>query len=268
MARFQTRASLRRHQGVPGPRPSLRRRRRAVTLYRDKGVVIRTWRLGEADRIVVLLTPEHGKVRAVAKGVRKTRSKFGGRLEPTSHVDLQLYAGRGDLGIVTQAETIDRFENVRADPDRFSEASALLEVVDVVSPDGDPDRQRYEMLLGALRTLDENPTPLLVPAFFLKLLAREGLAPHLDSCVRCGSSGPLVAVEFGEGGTLCGSCRRGRPVSDAALAVMRAVLGGGLVDALAVVDPEVCTEVDGTATAAIEYHLERRIKSRRVMERA
>ncbi len=124
------------------------------------------------------------------------------------------------------------------------------------------------MLLGALRTLDENPTPLLVPAFFLKLLAREGLAPHLDSCVRCGSSGPLVAVEFGEGGTLCGSCRRGRPVSDAALAVMRAVLGGGLVDALAVVDPEVCTEVDGTATAAIEYHLERRIKSRRVMERA
>ncbi len=113
-----------------------------MTLYRDTGVVIRTWRLGEADRIVVLLTPEHGKVRAVAKGVRKTRSKFGGRLEPTSHVDLQLYAGRGDLGIVTQAETIDRFENVRADPDRFSEASALLEVVDVVSPDGDPDRQR------------------------------------------------------------------------------------------------------------------------------
>ncbi|MDP7599368.1 MAG: DNA repair protein RecO [Acidimicrobiales bacterium] len=239
-----------------------------MTLYRDKGVVIRTWRLGEADRIVVLLTPEHGKVRAVAKGVRKTRSKFGGRLEPTSHVDLQLYAGRGDLGIVTQAETIDRFENVRADPDRFSEASALLEVVDVVSPDGDPDRQRYEMLLGALRTLDENPTPLLVPAFFLKLLAREGLVPHLDSCVRCGSSGPLVTVEFGEGGTLCVDCRRGRPVSAAALAVMRAVVGGGLVDALAVVDPEVCAEVDATSTAAVEYHLERRMKSRRSMERA
>ena len=239
-----------------------------MTLYRDKGVVIRTWRLGEADRIVVVLTPEHGKVRAVAKGVRKTRSKFGGRLEPTNHVDLQLYAGKGDLGIITQAETIDRFESVRADPDRFSEASALLEVVDAVSPDGNPDRQRYEMLLGALKILDHAPAPLLVPAFYLKLIAHEGLAPHLDTCVRCGLSVPLVAIDFGEGGTLCGDCRRGRPLSEAALAVMRAILGGGLLDALAVFDLEVCAEVDATATEAVEYHLERRMKSRRVMEKA
>ncbi len=235
---------------------------------RDRGLVLRTWRLGEADRIVVLLTPGYGKLRAVAKGIRKTRSRFGGRLEPTSHVDLQVYPGRGDLGIVTQAESIDRFENLRADADRFSEASALLEAVDVVAPDGEPDRRRYEMLLGALRTLDEEPAPLVVPAFYLKLLAHEGLAPSLDSCVRCGSGGPLVAIDHGEGGALCSGCRRGRAVSAGALAVMRAVLGGGLSDALLVVDPQVCAEVDALSTEAVEYHLERRMRSRRVMERA
>ena len=128
-----------------------------MSLYRDDGVVLRTWRLGEADRIIVLLTAEHGKVRAVAKGVRKTRSKFGGRLEPTSHVAVQLHRGRGDLDIVTQAETLDRFEGLRLDAERFAEASSLLEAIDVVAPDREPDRERYRMLVGALRTLNERP---------------------------------------------------------------------------------------------------------------
>ena len=237
-----------------------------MSLYRDDGVVLRTWRLGEADRIVVLLTAEHGKVRAVAKGVRKTRSKFGGRLEPTSHVAVQLHRGRGDLDIVTQAETLDRFEGLRLDAERFAEASSLLEAVDVVAPDREPDRERYRMLVGALRTLDERPATLLVPAFLLKLLAHEGLAPQLDACVRCGAGDPLVSVDVGEGGVLCGDCRRGRPVSPSAIAVMRAVLGGGLSDALAVTEEGVCAEVDVVANAAIEYHLERRLRSRRVLD--
>ena len=105
-----------------------------MSLYRADGIVLRTWRLGEADRIVVLLTPENGKVRAVAKGVRKTRSKFGGRLEPTSHVAVQLYAGRGDLDIVTQAETIDRFESLRLDADRFAEVDEV-DMEHLLSPD-------------------------------------------------------------------------------------------------------------------------------------
>ena len=236
-----------------------------MSLYRARGVVLRTWRFGEADRIVVLLTSEEGKVRAVAKGVRKTRSKFGGRLEPTSHVALQLFRGRGELDIVTQAETLDRFEGLRVDPDRFADASAMLEIVDTVAPDGDRDRRRYEMLLGALRTLDERPSPLLVPAFFLKVLNHEGLAPSLAACVRCGSDGPLVAVDVGEGGVFCQTCRRGRSLSDGALAVMRAILGGGLSAALAVVDQQVCAEVDHVATEAAEYHLERRLRARRTM---
>ena len=181
---------------------------------------------------------------------------------------VQLYAGRGDLDIVTQAETIDRFESLRLDANRFADSSALLEVIDVVSPDREPDEQRYRMLLGALRTLNERPTALVVPAFYLKLLAHEGLAPQLDACVRCGSRSPLVAIDVGEGGVLCDACRRGRPVSEPALAVLRAILGGGLSDALEVADPGVCGEVDAVVTSVAEYHLERRLRSRRVMGHA
>tara|TARA_B100000700_G_scaffold315043_2_gene402535 strand:+ start:257 stop:970 length:714 start_codon:yes stop_codon:yes gene_type:complete len=237
-----------------------------VSLYRDDGIVLRTWRLGEADRIVVLLTSDHGKVRGVAKGVRKTRSKFGGRLEPTSHVAVQLHRGRGELDVVTQAETLDRFANLRLDADRFAEASALLEAVDIVSPDREPDQRRYQMLLGALRTLDERPAALIVPAFLLKLLAHEGLAPKLDACVRCGADAQLVAIDPGEGGVLCSDCRQGRAVSPSAVAVMRAVLGGGLSEALAVTDQRVCVEVDVVVTTMVEYHLERRLRSRRVLD--
>ena len=237
-----------------------------MVLYSDRGVVLRTWRLGEADRIVVIATSENGKIRAVAKGVRKTRSKFGGRLEPTSHVSLQLFRGKSELGIVTQAETLDRFQNLRGDPERFGEASAMLEVVDYVSPDESPDRQRYEMLLGALRSLDKESSPLLVPAFFLKLLDHEGLAPELSSCVRCTSEGPLVSIDIREGGIFCDQCRKGKTLSKSSLAVMRAILGGGLNKALEVKDPSVVAEINSFAYEAVEFHLERRLRSRRAMD--
>ena len=166
-----------------------------MPLYRDEAVVLRTWKLGEADRILALLTAGHGQVRAVAKGVRRTRSKFGGRLEPTCHVAVQLHEGRGDLQIVTQAESLDTFPSLRGDPDRFADASALLEVAERLSSEGEGDRRRYDMLVGALRTLEQRPSPLLVPAFFLKALAHEGLAPALDACVRCQATDRLVAVD-------------------------------------------------------------------------
>ena len=103
-----------------------------MNLYREQGVVLRTWKLGEADRIVVLLTQGEGKVRAVAKGVRKTKSRFGGRLEPFSHVDLSLYRGR-ELDIVTQAEVITPFRFLREDYDRVVAGTAMLEAVDQVA---------------------------------------------------------------------------------------------------------------------------------------
>ena len=133
-----------------------------MSLYRDEAVVLRTWKLGEADRIVGLHTRRHGKVRGVAKGVRRTRSKFGARLEPMSHVAVQLHRGRSELETVTQVETIDRFTGLRSDPVRFARGSALLEAVDRIAPDREPDPDRHQMLVGALAAADRDDSPLLI----------------------------------------------------------------------------------------------------------
>src|SRR3954447_17452671 len=143
-----------------------------MPLYRDEAIVIRTYKLGEADRIVVLFTRAHGKVRAVAKGVRKTQSRFGARLEPTRHVSLQLYEGR-DLDTITQTESLDHFAAIRDDLDCIGHASAMLEAVEQMTQEREPNAPVFDMLLGALRTLDTEPHPLVVPAFFWKLLAAE-----------------------------------------------------------------------------------------------
>src|SRR5690606_36801724 len=216
-------------------------------LYRDHGVVLRTYKLGEADRIVVFITRGHGKVRSVAKGVRKTRSKFGGRLEPTSHVAVQFYEGR-ELDIVTQAETIDQFRAIRDDYDRFTRASAMLEAVDQIAQEREVSPGLYTLLLGALRTLDARDAPLVVAGFFLKLLAQEGFRPQLDQCVSCGTPDDLVAIEFDEGGVLCRSCRRGQAITAEALHLIRLVLGGRLGEALDQPPSAATREVDRLAT--------------------
>lgn len=232
-----------------------------MTLYRDHGIVLRTYKLGEADRIVVLLTRDHGKVRAVAKGVRKTRSKFGARLEPTSHIAVQLFTGRGELDIVTQAESIDHFRPLRDDLDRLQRAVTMLEAVDQFTPDREPVPRIYQMLLGALRTLSGNNPPLVVAGFFWKLLALEGFAPMLDACTRCGADEPLVAFDLDSGGVLCASCRRGSPISAEALELLRMILGGELSRALSEPKGAAATELESLATRAIEHTLERRLRS-------
>ena len=229
-------------------------------IYREVGVVLRTMRLGEADRIVTLVTEHRGKVRAVAKGVRKTKSRFGGRLEPLQHVALQLYEGR-NLDTITQAETIDHFRAVREDLDRLSRATQLLEVVDAIVQEGEEDPRLYQMLLGALRTLEASASPLVVPAFFWKLLAHMGFRPILDECASCGSAGELVAFDLEHGGSLCRSCARGTRVTPEALGLLRRILGGDLVAVLAEAPTPAAYEVEHLATRAIEHHLERRMKS-------
>jgi DNA repair protein RecO (recombination protein O) len=149
------------------------------TIHRDEGIVLRTYKLGEADRIVVFLTKARGKVRAVAKGVRKTKSKFGSRLEPMSHCVLQFYEGR-ELDIVTQAESIDNFRAVREDLDRIGRGVSMLEVADQLAQEGEVNPQLYRMLLGALRTLETSTSPLVTPAFYWKVLALEGYRPEVE----------------------------------------------------------------------------------------
>jgi DNA repair protein RecO (recombination protein O) len=237
-----------------------------VALYRDQGVVLRTYRLGEADRIVVLMTQGHGKVRAVAKGVRKTKSRFGGRLEPPGHVAMLLYAGR-ELDVVTQAESLDQLRSVREDLDRLARASTMLEAVDQVAQERQANPRLYQLLVGGLRALAAHNAPTLVGAFFWKLLALEGFRPVLDLCAGCGEGNELVAFDLADGGGLCRACRRGVPLSPEALALMRAVLGGRLGAALRRPDDGATREMEQLATAALEHHIERRLRSVSVFDR-
>ncbi len=235
-------------------------------LYRSTGVVLRTYKLAESDRIIVLLTEEHGKVRAVAKGVRKTKSKFGGRLEPMSHIHLLLHEGR-DLDIVNQVETVESLAPMFVDLDHMTRGMAVLEAVDQIAMEREPNPQLYRMLVGVLRTIAISDSPLVVPGFFWKLLALEGVRPELDACVRCGETEALVAFDMDHGGVLCRNCRSGAPLSAEALELMRMILGGQLNAALAAPISQASHEVSTHATRAVEHHIERRLRSVAVFER-
>lgn len=242
-------------------------------LFRDHGVVLRTVKLGEADRIVTLATQGHGKVRGVAKGVRKSGSKFGGRLEPTSHVAFQAYHGRGDLDTITQAEVIDPLRKVREDYGRLTHALPMLEAVDQVAQVREPHAALYRMLVGALRELERNPSPMVTAAFVLKLCALEGFQPALDECVHCGAGsdpggdpaapGVFPAFDPVGGGVLCGNCARhgGVRLSPDALGLLRDVFGGGLGRVLAQPPTPATREVERLAVALLEHHVERRLRS-------
>jgi DNA repair protein RecO (recombination protein O) len=232
-----------------------------VTLYREEAVVLRTHKLGEADRIVVLMTGGRGKVRAVAKGVRKTKSRFGGRLEPPAHVSLLLYQGR-NLDVVNQAETVEHHRAVREDLDRMTDAMALVEAVDQIAQEGEANPALFRMLTGALRTLNEaeERPALLVGAFYWKLLALEGVAPVLDGCVICGAP-DLVSFDPGEGGTLCREHRRGSAVEPGTIELVRRILGGQLAGALKEPVGAPVWAASHLATATLEAHLERRLRA-------
>jgi DNA repair protein RecO (recombination protein O) len=237
-----------------------------VSLYRDEGVVLRTHKLGEADRIIVLMTAGRGKVRAVAKGVRKTKSRFGGRLEPPGHVAMLLYEGR-NLDTINQAESIDQYRPIRDDLDRMTDALALVEAVDQVAQEGEPNAPLYRMLTAALRTLSDAPqrSPVLVAGFYWKLLALEGVAPVLDGCVRCGRDVDLVSFDAVEGGVLCREHRHGPALDSDSLALMRRILGGQLAAALQEPAGPATSTVSSLATSTLEAHLERRLRTVHIM---
>jgi len=239
-------------------------------LYRDEGVVLRTIKLGEADRIVTVLTLGHGKVRAVAKGVRKTSSRFGSRLEPMTRVGLQCYRGR-ELDVVTQAETLEANRGLREQYTLLTHAIPMLEEVDGVAQEHEPNPALYRMLTGALRALGELQNPVVTSAFFWKLLSLEGFHPMLDACARCGEGDEttangdhaLVAFDLDEGGVLCRACARGggRPLSYPALDLLRRILGGGLNGVFAQTPGPETHEVEQLGIRAVEHHVERRLRS-------
>lgn len=237
-----------------------------MPLYRDVGVVLRTYKLGEADRIVVFCTQGRGKVRAVAKGVRKTRSKFGSRLEPGSHVLVQMYEGRGDLDIVNQAELVEAQGSLREDLDRMGRAAAMLEVVDQMSQEGEVNPALYDMLVGGLRAVANWDTPLVTPSFFFKLLASDGVGLVVDACIECQAEDDLVSLDLDGGGLRCRAHRDGMAVTPQAVQMLQLVLGGRLAVALSLPVGPATYEVDHLASVAMERHLDRRLRSLRLLE--
>lgn len=176
--------------------------------YRDEAVVLRTHTLGEADRVINLLTRDHGKVRAIGRGVRRTSSKFGARLEPGNHVDVQFAIGRGSLDIVAQTEGVHLFD-FAADYPKFTAAQVILEAADkVVQEDRSPAHRHYRLLLGALLALDrgEQPSELIVDSYLLRALAIGGYAMAISSCASCSTAQDQGWFAAAMGGVLCDGC--------------------------------------------------------------
>ena len=274
--------------------------------YRDDGIVLRTQKLGEADRIITILGRTTGRVRAVAKGVRRTKSRFGARLEPFTHVDLMLHPGRS-LDVITQAEVIRPYgEPLAADYPRYTAGVAMLETAERFTPvEKEPALRQLLLLVGGLRSLGEaeHDSRLVLDAFLLRSLAVAGYAPALEECARCGASasaqarpgasapgtvargqrarrpGPprgqraggevrLPAFAVAAGGMVCASCRPPGSAAPAAgtVGLMAALLQGDW-DRADRSERRHRVECSGLVAAYLQWHLEHSIRSLRHVER-
>lgn len=191
-----------------------------IGLYRAQGIVLRGIKLGEADRILSVYTQSHGRVRGVAKGIRKSKSRFGGRLDAFTHVDLQLYKGRSDLDIITQADIIARPRRIRDDYAAFCAASAMADAVERTTPEREDNVRLFLLLRAGLESLEDPEADpyVLAYAFLAKLASMSGLHPTLSVCVDCGGT-TRAGFSHDRGGAVCGACvDRSEPrVSTAAL---------------------------------------------------
>jgi DNA repair protein RecO (recombination protein O) len=236
-----------------------------MPLYKEQGIVLRSVKLGEADKIVTILTQGSGKVRGVAKGIRRTQSKFGARLEPLTHVSLLMYQGR-NLDTVTQAEIIVPFLRIRGTFDLIAAAETMLEAADKVAEEHERNVRLFLLLLAGLRALEAGPNDpaAVAESFLLKLLSLSGFHPALSGCAVCGSPGPIDWFSASQGGALCRECAEhdaGR-VSPPAIKWLDdlarvELLGAGDMTP----DPEIRREARAMLYGFAEYHLERRMRS-------
>lgn len=234
-----------------------------MPLYRAQGVVLRTHKLGEADRIVTMLTEHRGLLRAVAKGVRRTSSKFGARLEPFMVADLQLFEGR-TLDTITQASTLGAYgPHISADYERFRAANIMVETAERLS-EGGPAPEQYRLLVGGLRTLAQAQiAPELVrDGYLLRALAAAGWAPGFDACVKCGKAGPHTHVAVQSGGVVCESCRMpGTPqLEPGSVTLLASLLTGDWEHAQTSTEKQ-RAQAAGIVAAYTQWHVERGLKS-------
>jgi len=239
--------------------------------YRVEAVVLRTHRLGEADRIITLLTRERGKVRAVAKGVRRTKSKFGSRLEPLTRVDLLIAPGK-NLDIVTQAETLNSYGNdLVLDYPRWTIAQAMLETADRLAVEESVQSEmQYLLLVGGLKSLTdgEHDSSLVLNAYLLRALSMAGYSPVFDECVVCSASGQQPFFNVAIGGGVCATHRPPGSVAPnpETIVLMSALLSGDWHVADASSD-SCAREASGIVAAYTQWHLERGLRSLPLVDR-
>ena len=242
-------------------------------LYRDDAVVLRVQKLGEADRIVTMLTRRHGRVRAVGKGVRRTTSRFGARLEPFGHVDVQIAEGRS-LHVVSQVEGITLYgKAISGDYARYTAASAIAETAERLTPEeGEPSLRLFLLTLGALRALgepDDRPAPLVLDSYLLRAMALSGWAPALTDCAVCGRTGPHTAFSVPAGGSVCPTCRppgAAAPSTDT-LSLLVALAAGDWTTAAGSLPPA-RRQASGLIAALLQWHLERPVRSLPLVDRS
>jgi DNA repair protein RecO (recombination protein O) len=233
---------------------------------KTEAVVIRSIRYGEADRILHLYTPARGRVGAIAKGVRRARSRFGGRLEPFFRLQIELHEGRGELLTVTGAQTIDGYAHLRADARCLDAAARACDAVGRLFETSEPHPGVFNLLCRQLLLLDEQAAGARPPlglagalAFRLKLLLAAGLAPQLGACASCGESEHLVGFSGAAGGVVCGACEAGSfPFSQEACDFMTDALGAPLSDVRGCGDQGLA-QAEQAIGATLEHHAHLRL---------
>jgi DNA repair protein RecO (recombination protein O) len=238
---------------------------------KTEAVVLRSFRLGEADRVLHLYTLERGRVGAVAKGIRRTKSRFGARLEPLSHVEILLHQGTGELGTVTGAELIRSHRTAREDAYRLGVGLVGLEAMLRLFGEPEPNLRAFEALTKFLDLLDGAESRIpgrpaldpLVLSFQLKLLWLSGYLPHLTSCAECGGVGPFVGYSPRAGGAVCRNCAADSlALSPAGLAGIEGLLRRPLAEAAQVgLDERAARDALTLITASYEYHGGFRLKT-------
>ena len=229
---------------------------------KTEAVVLRSMRYGEADRILHVYTPARGRIGAIAKGVRRARSRFGGRLEPFFRLNIELHEGRGELMTVTGAQTIDGYARLRGDARAIDAAARACDAVGRLFETPEPHPGVFNLLCRQLTILDAqaaSPDPAAAGpggalAFRLKLLLAAGLAPQLGSCANCGEHEHLVGFSGAAGGVVCGACEAGSfALGEEAHRFMTEALARSLNDAPAAGAPALA-QVDRAVSATLEHH--------------
>jgi DNA repair protein RecO (recombination protein O) len=231
--------------------------------FKTEAVVLRTFRYGEADRILHLYTAERGRVGAIAKGVRRVKSRFGGRLEPLFRVNLVLHQGRGELCTVTQVETVAAHPALRERRDSLERASQACDAVLRLLDSEEPNPPAYNLLCRELQVLDADPaaaTRAHALSFRLKLLLAAGFAPELAACATCGDRDHVGGFSASAGGVVCPGCEAGSfPLGAEAHEFLVAALGRPLAEAPDAA-PAALRQADRAIAETLEHHAHVRLR--------